>query len=150
MTKMRTLNVLWMFLIIQQVFVIIMKDIHNMNYNQIHFRAEFAIQEGRMDGFNRLVREMSKTVQDNEPGTITYEFYLSKDNTKCIVHKTYANSEAVFAHSNGIASKTVLPKIFEIAKMNRFDAYGNLGEELQEHLANFGSQFYNLYTGFSR
>jgi len=27
--------------------------------------------------------------------------------------------------TNGIASKTILPKIFEVAKMNRFDAYGS-------------------------
>jgi len=57
---------------------------------------------------------MARTVQETEPDTITYQFYLNnKDNTKCIVHETYANSNAAFAHLNGLASKTILPKIFD-------------------------------------
>jgi len=52
--------------------------------------------------------------------------------------------------TNGIASKTILPKIFEVAKINRFDAYGSPNEELQKVLTSFGSQVYNLFTGFSR
>jgi 5,10-methenyltetrahydromethanopterin hydrogenase len=51
---------------------------------------------------------------------------------------------------NGVASKTILPKIFEIAKINRFDAYGIPSEELQKVLTMFGSEIYDLFTGFSR
>jgi hypothetical protein len=49
-----------------------------------------------------------------------------------------------------VASKTILPKIFEIAKINRFDAYGSPSEELQKGLTSFDLQIYNLFTGFSR
>jgi quinol monooxygenase YgiN len=94
---------------------------------------------------------MTRAAQETKPDTIIYQFYLNnKDNTKCIVHETYANSDAVFIHINGIASKTILPKIFEIAKINRFDVYSFPSEELQKVLASFGSTFYNLFTGFSR
>ena len=121
-----------------------------MDYNQIHFRVEFTIEEDKIEEFKRLIQEMSRTVQENEPDIITYQFYLNKDNTKCIVHETYANSDAAFTHKNGIASKTILPKIFAIAKIHRFDSYGNPSEELQKVLTSFGSQMYNLFTGFSR
>jgi hypothetical protein len=93
---------------------------------------------------------MARAVQETEPDTITYQFYLNKDNTKCIVHETYANSDAALTHMNGDASKTILPKIFEIAKINRFDAYGIPSEELQKTLTSFGSEIYNLFAGFSR
>jgi hypothetical protein len=89
-------------------------------------------------------------IETNEPDTITYEFYLNKDETKCIVHKMYTSSEAALAHNNGSASQTILPKIFDVAKINRFDVYGNPNEELQKLLANFGAQTYNLFAGFSR
>jgi hypothetical protein len=68
---------------------------------------------------------MARPVQETEPDTIPYQFYLNKDNTKCIVHETYANSDAAFIHMNGPASKTILPKIFVVAKINRFNAYSN-------------------------
>jgi hypothetical protein len=38
-----------------------------------------------------------------------------------MVHKKYASSEAVLAHNNGIASQTILPKIFRVARISRFD-----------------------------
>jgi quinol monooxygenase YgiN len=122
-----------------------------MDNNHLHFRAEFTIDERKIEDFKKLIQQMARTVQETEPDTITYHFYLNnKDNTKCIVYETYVNSDAAFTHINAIASKTILPKIFEVAKINRFDAYGNPNEELQKVLTSFGSQVYNLFTGFSR
>jgi quinol monooxygenase YgiN len=124
---------------------------NTMDQNPLHFRAEFTIEEGKREDFKKLIQEMARAVHDTEPGTITYQFYLNnKDNTKCIVHETYANSDAAFTHMNGIASKIILPKIFDIAKINRFDAYGIPSEELQKVLISFGSEIYNLFAGYSR
>src|SRR3954447_19994484 len=121
----------------------------HMNHNHVHFRIEFTINEGKREDFKKLIQEMARTVQETEPDTITFQFYLNKNNTKCIVHETYSNSDAALTHKNEVASKTILPKIFEIAKINRFDAYGNPSEELQNVLTSFGSKMYNLFTGFS-
>jgi quinol monooxygenase YgiN len=118
--------------------------------NQIHFRAEFTIEEGKIEEYKKLVREMSKAVEANEPDTIDYEFYLNRAETKCIVHETYTNSEAVLAHNLGLASQTILPKIFSVSRISRFDVYGNPSEELQKVLTSFNSQAYNLFAGFSR
>ena len=124
---------------------------HTMDKNQIHFRAEFIIDEGKIEEYKKLIQEMSRMVEANEQSTIGYQFYLNKDETKCIVHETYANSEAVLSHSNGIASQTILPKIFSVAKISRFDVYGNPGEEIQKLLlARFGAQTFNRFAGFSR
>ena len=85
----------------------------------------------------------------NEPYTINYEFYLDSDEIRCIVHETYANSEAILAHNAGVASQTILPKIFSVSMISRFDVYGNPSEELQKVLTSFGPQTYNLFVGFS-
>ena len=117
---------------------------------QIQFRAEFTIQEGKIEEYKKLVQEMSRVVEANEPDTISYQFYLNRDETKCVVYETYANSEAVFAHNNGAASQTILPNIFNISKISKFEVYGNPSEELQKVLTSFSPQTYNLFTGFSR
>ena len=93
---------------------------------------------------------MSRMVENNESDTTSYQFYLNRSETKCIVHETYTNSESALAHTTGFASQTILPKIFNIAKINRLDVYGNPSKELQNVLKNFNSQIYNLYAGFSR
>lgn len=121
-----------------------------MNHDQIHFRAEFIVEEGKIKEFKKLVQDMSRVVEANEPDTINYKFYLNKDETKCIVNEIYANSEAVFAHNTGVASQTILPKIFNVSRISRFDVYGNPSEELQKMLTSFSPQTYNLFSGFSR
>ena len=121
-----------------------------MNTNQINVRAEFNIERGKIEEFKKLIQDMSRMVENNEPDTINYQFYINRSETKCIVHETYTNSESVLAHVTGVASKTILPKIFNIAKLNRLDVYGNPSEDLQKVLTGFNSQIFNLSAGFSR
>ena len=121
-----------------------------MNHDQVRFIAEFAIKDGKADEFKKLVQAMSRAVQDGEPGTVEYQFYLNQDETRCVVHETYANSVAVLAHNEGSASQTILPEIFRVSSLGRFDVYGNPSEELQKVLASFDPQVYHLFAGFSR
>jgi quinol monooxygenase YgiN len=120
------------------------------NNHQIHIRAEFTIEKGKIEEFKKLVDDMSRTVENSEPDTIDYQFYLNRTETKCMVHETYTNSESVLAHITGVASKTILPKIFNISKLIKLDVYGNPSEELQKILTSFDSQTFNRFTGFSR
>jgi len=118
--------------------------------NQIHIRAEFTLEKGKIEEFKNLIQEMSRMVENNEPDTINYQFYINRSETMCLVHETYTNSESVLAHVTGVASKIILPKIFNIAKINKLDVYGNPSEELQKVLTSFHSQTFILFTGFSR
>ena len=45
-------------------------------------------------------------VENNEPDTINYQFYLNRSETKCMVHETYKNSDSILVHITGVASKT--------------------------------------------
>ncbi len=120
------------------------------NNHQIHIRAEFTIEKVKIKEFKKLIQDMSRMVENSEPNTINYQFYLNRSERKCMVHETYTNSDSVLAHITSVASKTILPKIFNISKLNRLDVYGNPSEELQKVLASFDSETFNLFTGFSR
>ena len=77
---------------------------------------------------------MSRKVENNEPDTINYQFYLNRCETKCMIHEHTQILRVYLAHITGVASKTILLKIFNIAKINRLDVYGNPSEELQKVL----------------
>ena len=47
-----------------------------MKNNRIHIRAEFIVKEGKIDEFKKLIQDMSRMVEVNEPDTIDYEFIL--------------------------------------------------------------------------
>ena len=116
--------------------------------NNIHIRAEVTVEEGKKEEYKKLIRDMIRAVEANEPGTINYQFYLDKPGTECIIWETYENSEALLAHNNGVASQTILPKIHRISKIRRLDVYGNPTEELQKMLS--GTQTFYPFAGFSR
>jgi hypothetical protein len=48
-----------------------------------------------------------------------------------------------------MASQTILPKIFNVAKMDNLEVYGKPSEELQKVITSFGVQTYNHFVGFS-
>jgi quinol monooxygenase YgiN len=121
-----------------------------MVHNEVRYRVELTIEGSKIEEYKKLVQDMVRLVKINEPDTINYEFYLNKSETSCIVNETYANSEAALAHAKGVASQTILPNIFNISRITRFDLYGDPSEELQKALTNFGPQAYNLFAGFSR
>ena len=116
--------------------------------NEIRYRIEFTIEGSKIEEYKKLVQDMVRLVEANEPDTINYEFYLNKAQTSCVVNETYANSEAALAHLKGVAIQTILPKILNISKITRFDVYGEPSEELQKVLTSLGAQAYNLLAGF--
>ena len=119
-----------------------------MSHNNIHIRAEVTIEEGKKEEYMKLIKDIIRTVEANEPGTINYQFYLDKSETECIIWETYTNSEALLAHINGVASQTILPKIHGVSKIIRLEVYGNPSDELQKVLP--GTQTFNRFAGFSR
>ena len=93
---------------------------------------------------------MSNLVKANEPDTIKYQFYFDRSEIRCIVHETYKNSEAVFSHINGDASKTILPRIHDISRITRFEVFGAGSKKLQKAMEGLDPHIYILFTGFSR
>src|SRR5579884_2554938 len=108
----------------------------DMKQEQLQWIVEFTIQEGKLEQFEKIAEELANTVQNSEPGTKIYQWYLKeKENRKCVVSELYENSNAGLAHLNGKAVNTILvPKIFPIAKITRFEVYGDPSKELQEEL----------------
>ena len=52
-----------------------------MTPDQIEFRAQFTIREGKIEEYKKLVQDMSRIVKANEPDTIGYQFYLNSSET---------------------------------------------------------------------
>ena len=121
-----------------------------MAQSEIRFRVEFTIEGSKIAEYKKLVQDMAKVVEANEPDTINYKYYLNNAETSCVINEAYKNSDAALAHLKGVASQTILPKIFSISRINRFDVYGDPSEELQKVLTTFSAQLYKLFAGFSR
>ena len=61
------------------------------------------IDPAKLSAFKQVVAE-AVALAKNEEGTLRYEYFLSPDETTCVVLETYASSEAALAHMTGMGS----------------------------------------------
>ncbi len=119
-----------------------------MNSN-VHWLLELNIQPGRENDFQALMAEMVSATQENEPGTLNYEWSTSADGKVCHIYERYADSAAVMTHI-GTFGKRFASRFLEILKPTRFVVYGSPSSEVKDALAGFKPVYMQPVGGFSR
>jgi hypothetical protein len=112
---------------------------------------ELAVKDGKLDTFRELMEEMVSGAK-NQPGTLSYEWYISDDGSTVHVVETYADSAAVVAHhvSEGFALKNWAGRFMDCADVTRVNAYGNPNAAAREILDRLGATYHSAWGGFSR
>ena len=65
---------------------------------EIHGIARQTIHAGKLDEFKRLQAKCLESVRTKDTGTLHYAVYFNNDETECIVHEHYRDSEALLEH----------------------------------------------------
>jgi len=114
----------------------------------IRTNAELSIAEGKIDEFKKMAAEMIKKVEANEPGMLSYEWFLSDDESKCYLIEIYKDSEAVMAHFGNIGE--MMGPFMEIAQITRIELYGNPSDEVRQAVAPMEPKISEPWNGFTR
>jgi quinol monooxygenase YgiN len=61
--------------------------------------ARFKIHEGKLEEFKRLSAQCMEIVRTKDTGTLQYDIYFNDDQSECIVHERYRDSEALIEHT---------------------------------------------------
>jgi quinol monooxygenase YgiN len=61
--------------------------------------ARFMFREGKLDEFKRLAAQCMEIVRTKDTGTLQYDIYFNDDQSECIVHERYRDSEALMEHA---------------------------------------------------
>ena len=116
--------------------------------DKIYFNVEFAIKEGKLEEFKKAAEAIVSAVEKNEPDAISYNWFFNKDNSKCCVVEMWNDSEAILNHFDNVAS--LIPKLFEVSEITRFEVYGELSEEAKKAVAPHGAVLHSYWKGVSR
>jgi quinol monooxygenase YgiN len=116
--------------------------------DSFHIVVRMRIQPGQRDAFERLIRELTATVEAEEAGTRAYEWYVSPDGTDCYFHEWLANSEAFLAHVAHVGPS--LPALQAVAPFAQTLVFGEPDAAAQTLLAEFGAHHYPRVAGFAR
>lgn len=116
--------------------------------NYIRAIAEHSISKGKIDEFRKLAAEIIDRVEAAEPNTLSYEWFLSEDESKCYVVQIYEDSAAAMAHLANIAD--LMSPFHEVAPLSGLMIFGSPSDELRQTLEPVGAKFFEHWSGLTR
>jgi len=117
--------------------------------NHVYWLLELSLNDGELNNFTELVNEMSSATQNDEPGTLNYECWISEDQSTCHIYERYTDSNATMIHLGNFGSKFA-DRFMKCVEVTSFVVYGDANNEVKEALAGFGAVFMQPFGGFDR
>lgn len=66
--------------------------------SELQGTARLKIHTGKLDDFKRLAVKCMELARAKDSGTLQYDWFFNGDDSECLVHERYRNSEALFEH----------------------------------------------------
>jgi quinol monooxygenase YgiN len=102
------------------------------------------IAPGDLAEFKQLAAETLQ-ITLSEPGTLQYDWFLSEDQTRCVLSEIYADSDAMLAHLANVGE--YMGRQIELGGGLEGDVYGSPSAELAEAIAPFNPTVYGHFQG---
>ena len=117
--------------------------------DQIIFYLDLKVKNNSVN-VEEFLDGVVKSVNESEPGTILYEYYLSEDKKKVSLIEIYkTDADAVIHMKNFLAAPHSGP-FLETFEIESFKVMGNSSNELKEILNDFTRDHRKLIRGFKR
>jgi quinol monooxygenase YgiN len=105
--------------------------------SQFEARAQLKVRDGQLEGFKRQAAEILRQTREKDTGTLSYDWFLSEDGTRCEVHEVYVDADALVQHAMNVReAREVL--YAEFAYDHKMAFYGEPSPRLVELVNRFG------------
>lgn len=105
--------------------------------DEVSWHVELAIKPGKLDDLRALTGEMVAASR-KEPGTLSYQRFVSEDGGFLHIYERYSNSEAALAHLRTFTARFG-ERYAALVERRRFILFGLPSDELRRFLERFGA-----------
>jgi len=112
----------------------------------VRLNVAMTVHGGKLPAFEEQAKAMIAGTR-KEPGALAYDWHFSADRKRCRLVETYANAAALLAHIQGPVVQQLLPKLLELAQVDRIEVYGDPGPEGTKMIASFGAEIFSDWQG---
>ena len=119
-----------------------------MMTKQVQYTSEFAIAEGKIDEFKKIMHSIIESVEKNEHDINAYQVYFNAEENKAFIVEWFKNPEAILIHLANVGP--LFPELLAIAPIVRLEVFGNLTKEAEDAVRSIGAQIFNYHEGFIR
>ena len=114
----------------------------------VSWNLQLNVRPNQLPAARALMSDMVQATGD-EPGTLTYEWFLSEDGTVCHLYERYADSDAALVHLGNFGAKFA-DQFMGCFEPTAFFVYGEPRDDVKGVLDAFGAQYLGTLGGFSR
>ncbi len=119
-----------------------------MTAGSIRLIVRQGIMPGKLDEFKKLAEALTCGVEESEPTTLGYEWFIDEAGTTCYLNEYYGSSEDFLMHFQGLGPK--LHDMLAISPLQEMLVLGDPTPEVKELLGGLGAKFYAPSVGFCR
>jgi quinol monooxygenase YgiN len=102
------------------------------------------IAPDKLSEFKRLVGEAVAIVK-GDPGCLQYDWFLSEDETVCVVREAYASSDAVMAHMASIGA--LIAPLMQLGGGLQIECFGSPSQTLIAAAESLKPIYYSFLQG---
>jgi quinol monooxygenase YgiN len=93
--------------------------------------ARLKIRDGELDGFKLQAAEMMRQTREKDTKTLSYDWFISDDGTRCEVREGYLDADGLLEHAHNVAEAR--EKLFrDFAYDHEMTIYGEPSPALAE------------------
>ena len=114
---------------------------------EIQVTARFSIHPDGHERFRGLADECIRIVEEEDTGTLQYDWFFGESGDECVVREIYVNSDAVLDHISHVGEQ--LGALLEVADLE-LEIFGDPSAELAEASADLAPTVYSFHGGAGR
>jgi len=116
----------------------------------IIFYLDLDVAEGKSDEVNDFVDYLVSAVNETEPKTMYYKYWISNDKKKVSLMEVYHSNEDALFHMNAFAEAPHRDQFLETFLVTNFQVLGNTNQELKDAMKAYTEDHRTLINGFQR
>ena len=118
--------------------------------NPIIFYLDLEIADGKSDGVEEFVDYLVAAVNETEPKTMYYKYWISEDKKHVSLMEVYHSNEDAIFHMNAFAEASHRDKFLETFIVTNFQVMGDTSDKLKDAMKAYTTDHRNLIDGFKR
>ena len=112
--------------------------------NTMLVTARFRIHDGKLDEFKAVAAKFLAVTREKDPATRQYDWFLSADQTECVVQEAYDDADGFLAHLENVSA--LFPEFDAIAE-SALEVFGEQTDALRHALDGMGAKNYSFLQG---
>ena len=118
--------------------------------NPIIFYLDLEIADGKSDGVEKFVDYLVAAVNETEPKTMYYKYWISEDKNSVSLMEVYHSNEDAIFHMNAFAEAPHRDKFLETFIVKSFQVLGDTSADLKNAMETYTNDHRTLMNGFQR